>query len=174
MYFLSYSKIPIFHIKENFKEIVKTIQLYTCKTRWYLHAIIIIFKNSIKSIPCSSLSKESVCSAGDPGSIPGLGRSPGGRHGNPLQYSCLEDLIDRGAWWATVHGGHEESDTAAWLTLPLPLLLLPKAISTSRQLSFFFQWQLLLSLLLVFISSPYRVISPSSLESENWEAWWFT
>ena len=38
------------------------------------------------------------------GSIPGLGRSPGGGHGNPLQYSCLENPIDRGAWWATVHG----------------------------------------------------------------------
>ena len=37
-------------------------------------------------------------------SIPGLGRSPGGGHGNPLQYSCLEDPIDRGAWWATAHG----------------------------------------------------------------------
>ena len=35
--------------------------------------------------------------------IPGLGRSPGGRHGNPLQYSYLEDLVDRGAWWAAVH-----------------------------------------------------------------------
>ena len=41
---------------------------------------------------------------GDPGSIPGLGRSPGGGHGNPLQYSCLENPMDREAWWATVHG----------------------------------------------------------------------
>ena len=39
----------------------------------------------------------------DPGSIPGLGRSPGGRHGNPLQYSCLENPMERGHWWATVH-----------------------------------------------------------------------
>ena len=38
------------------------------------------------------------CNAGDPGSIPGLGRSPGGGHGNPLQYPCLENLMDRGAW----------------------------------------------------------------------------
>ena len=42
--------------------------------------------------------------AGDMGSIPGSGRSPGGGHGNPLQYSCLENPMDRGAWWATVHG----------------------------------------------------------------------
>ena len=40
----------------------------------------------------------------DMGSIPGSGRSPGGGHGNPLQYSCLEDPMDRGAWWVTVHG----------------------------------------------------------------------
>ena len=40
----------------------------------------------------------------DMGSIPGLGRSPGGGPGNPLQYSCLENSMDRGAWWATVHG----------------------------------------------------------------------
>ena len=48
--------------------------------------------------------KESACSAGDVGSIPGLRRSPGGRNGNPLQYSCLENPMDRGAWWATVRG----------------------------------------------------------------------
>ena len=40
----------------------------------------------------------------DAGSIPGLGRSPGGRNGNPVQYSCLENLMDRGTWQATVHG----------------------------------------------------------------------
>ena len=40
----------------------------------------------------------------DMGSIPGLGRFPAGRHGNPLQYSYLENPVDRGAWWATVHG----------------------------------------------------------------------
>ena len=53
---------------------------------------------------CSSVSKESACNAGDLGLIPGLGRSPGEGNGNPLQYSCLESPLDRGAWWATVHG----------------------------------------------------------------------
>ena len=48
--------------------------------------------------------KESACKAGDLGSVPGFGRSPGGGHGNTLQYSCLENPMDRGAWWATVHG----------------------------------------------------------------------
>ena len=41
---------------------------------------------------------------GDTGSVPGSGRSPGGGHGNPLQYSCLENPMDRGAWWAIVRG----------------------------------------------------------------------
>ena len=45
--------------------------------------------------PCSSVSKESGCSAGDPGSIPGSGRSPGEGNGNPLQYPCLENLMDQ-------------------------------------------------------------------------------
>ena len=54
--------------------------------------------------PCSSVSKESACNAGDLGSIPGLGRFPGEGNGYPLLYSCLESLVDRGTWWATVHG----------------------------------------------------------------------
>ena len=49
------------------------------------------------------MGKESACKAGDAGSIPGLGRSPGGGHDNLLHYSCLENLINRGAWWAMVH-----------------------------------------------------------------------
>ena len=48
--------------------------------------------------------KESTCNAGDPGSVPGSGRSPREGNGNPLQYSCLESSMDRGAWWAIVHG----------------------------------------------------------------------
>ena len=48
--------------------------------------------------------KNPPANAGDPGSIPGLGQSPGEGNGNPLQYSCLENSMDRGAWWATVHG----------------------------------------------------------------------
>ena len=47
---------------------------------------------------------------GDVGSIPGWGRSPGEGNGTPLQYSCLGNPMDRGAWWATVHGGHKELD----------------------------------------------------------------
>jgi len=54
--------------------------------------------------PHSSLGKESACNAGDLGLIPGSGRSPGEGNGNLLQYSCLENPMDRGAWQATVHG----------------------------------------------------------------------
>ena len=56
------------------------------------------------SLPWWLSSKESTCDAGDSGSIPGSGRSPGAGHGNPLQYSCLENSMDRGAWRATVDG----------------------------------------------------------------------
>ena len=60
----------------------------------------------IAGFPGGLAVKESACNAGatgEMGSIPGLGRCPGGGHGNPLQYSCLENPIDRGAWWAIVH-----------------------------------------------------------------------
>ena len=61
----------------------------------------------LKGFPGGTSGKEPTANAGDireAGSIPGLGRSPEGGHGNPLQYSCLENPMDRGAWWATVHG----------------------------------------------------------------------
>ena len=62
----------------------------------------------VKSLPkatsSSSDGKESACNVGDMGSIPGLGRSPGERNGYPLQYSCPRNPMDRGAWWAAVHG----------------------------------------------------------------------
>ena len=61
--------------------------------------------------PHNSVGKESACDAGDSGSIPGSGRSPGEGNGNPLHYSCLENPMDRGAWWVT-STGLQESDTA--------------------------------------------------------------
>ena len=63
--------------------------------------------------------KESACNAGDPGSIPGLERSPGEGNGNPLQYACLENPIDRGVWRATVHGV-----TKVWTRLSAEELML--------------------------------------------------
>ena len=58
----------------------------------------------IMGFPGGSEVKASACNAGDLSSIPGSGRSPGEGNGNPLQYSCLENPIGGGAWWATVHG----------------------------------------------------------------------
>ena len=57
------------------------------------------------------MAKNPLANAGDMSSIPGLRRSPGEGNRNPLQYSCLENSVDRGAWWATVHGVAKESDT---------------------------------------------------------------
>ena len=68
-----------------------------------------------KGFPCSSAGKESACSTGDPGSIPGLGRSPREGNDNPLQYTCLENLMDTGAWWAAVHGVAKSRATKAYL-----------------------------------------------------------
>ena len=58
----------------------------------------------LKTFPGGSDGKESTCDVGDLGSLPGLGRSPGGGHGNPLQYPCLENPMDGEAWWAAVYG----------------------------------------------------------------------
>ena len=58
----------------------------------------------VHSFPDGSEVKVFACNAGDLGSIPGSGRSPGEGNGNPLQYSCLENPMGGGAWWATVHG----------------------------------------------------------------------
>ena len=58
----------------------------------------------IQGFPGGSNGKESACNAGDLGSVPGLGRSPGKGNGYPLHYFCLENPMDRGAWRATVHG----------------------------------------------------------------------
>ena len=67
--------------------------------------------------------KEAACNAGDTGdagSIPGLGGDPGGGHGNPLQYSCLENPMDRGAWRATVHRVSESWTWLKWLSTDAP------------------------------------------------------
>ena len=66
--------------------------------------------------------EESPCNAGDAGSIPGSGRSPGGGNGNPLQYSCLENSTDRGACQATIHGVAESDTPERLSTCAIPYL----------------------------------------------------
>ena len=63
-----------------------------------------------KNFPGGLDSKESIYNVGDLGLIPGLGRFPGGGHGNPLQYSCLENLHRQRSWWTTVYGIAKELD----------------------------------------------------------------
>ena len=74
--------------------------IYTAK----MLGISLLLLKAHKGFPGGSSGKESACNVGDSGLNPGLGRSPGGGNGNPLQYSCLENSTDRGAWGAMVHG----------------------------------------------------------------------
>ena len=78
--------------------------VYNCPTYNRIYSI------SYWGFPGNSVSKESACRAGDLGSIPGSGRSPGEGNGNPLQYSCLENPVDREAWWVLQSTGSQESD----------------------------------------------------------------
>ena len=79
------------------------IIIYTILLTFQFLSYINIFLNQ-EGFPGDSDGKESAYSAGDSGSNPGSGKSPGESNGNPLQYSCLENSMDREAWWATVHG----------------------------------------------------------------------
>ena len=74
--------------------------------------------------------KASVCNAGDQGLIPVLGRSPGEGNGNPLQYSCLESPMDRGAWWAAVHGVAKSRTRLSDFTFTLPFHAMEKEMAT--------------------------------------------
>jgi len=103
------------------KEKKKSIQIFRLFSNW----IVCFFDAELNEffiyfgywLPGSSDSKESACNVGNLASIPGSGRSPGEGNGNPLQYSCLENPMDRGAWWATYSPwgfrvGHDQSDLA--------------------------------------------------------------
>ena len=94
-----------------------------------LQAILLIFFIEFSShlpqgFPCSSAGEESACNAGDPGSIPGSGRSPREGNGNPLQYSCLENPMDRGARRAKPHGVESVGNDLATKPPHLPHLFI--------------------------------------------------
>ena len=83
-------------------------------TQWHLSAPVTdrdTKAQSRRGLPQGLSGEEATCRTGDVGLIPGSGRSPGGGPGNPLQYSCLENPMDRGAWWLQSMGFHKESDT---------------------------------------------------------------
>ena len=91
------------------------------------------------SFPGDSDNKESACNAGDPGSVPGWGRSPGEGNGYPLLYSCLENPMDRGAWQATFHGVAKSraqlSDYHKWPSLAAAHLGQPTQVSYALKIS---------------------------------------
>ena len=99
-------------------------------TLWYINNFnykfpFLRFNPILMGFPGGSDGKEFACNAGDLGLMPGLGRSPGEGNGYPHQYSCLENPMDRGAWWATVHGSqrvsHNERDSVRMHALTQPL-----------------------------------------------------
>ena len=87
---------------------VKRVELKCSHTHTHSrrHALKVNMRETCKvmGFPGGLDGKESPCYVGDPGLIPGSGRSPGVGNSNPLQYPCLENSVDRGAWWATAHG----------------------------------------------------------------------
>ena len=87
-------------------------------------------------LPWWIVGKEPTCSAEDPGSIPGWGRSPGEGNGNPLQYSCLENPMDRAAWRATVH---EVSESQTWLSSSTTFCYV-RIFAGREELSWLFLW----------------------------------
>ena len=102
--------IKVYHIKR-MKE--KNDYLNWCRKSIWQHLTHSHEKNKNWGFPGGSDGKASACNAGDPGSIPGSGRSAGEGNDNPFQYSCLENPMDREAWLATVHG---VSKSWTWLS----------------------------------------------------------
>ena len=85
----------------------QSLTKFAYSLRYYLCIIpvlSVILNNKYLGFLCGSDGKESAYNARDRGSVPGLGRLPGGGCGNPLQYSCLENPMDKEVWWSTVHG----------------------------------------------------------------------
>ena len=95
-----------------------SLSSFTCIKRLFSSSLLYAIRlvpSAYLGFPGGSDGKDSACKARDLGSIPGSGQSPGEGNGNPIQYSCLENPVDRGAWWATVHSV-AELNTTEWLT----------------------------------------------------------
>ena len=91
-------------------------------------------EDKLRSFPDGSVVKNPPANAGDAGSIPGLARSLGRGNGNPFQYSCLENPMDRGAWWAVVHGVAELDATEHTHTICLSIFLIYGRLSEYSEL----------------------------------------
>ena len=95
-----------------FQEQINNLKICVSRTYNCIFIIVACYHcQSLQGFPGGSDGKESTCNEGDPGSILVLGRSPGKENGYLLQYSCLENPMDRGTWWTTVHGVVRKSDT---------------------------------------------------------------
>ena len=90
----------------------------------------LLFNMLSRTSPCGSDGKASAYNAEDPGLIPGSGRSSGEGNGNPLQYSCLENPMDEGAWWAAVHGVAKSRTRLSDFTLTFHFPALEKDMAT--------------------------------------------
>ena len=86
---------------KQYRDLLDRYNIFSFYSHKFFLPLIVI---NCKAPPGGLDGKESACNIGDPGSIPGLGRFPGEGNGYPFQYSCLENSMDRGARWATVHG----------------------------------------------------------------------
>ena len=92
------------------------LQMHCCVPwvpEWVLFSCLLLVPFILLGLPGGSVSEESHCSTGDPGSITGSGRSPGEGNGKPLRYPCLENPLDRGSWWLQSLAC-KESDTTEW------------------------------------------------------------
>ena len=118
--------------------------------------------------PGGSEAKASAYNAGDVGSIPGSGRSPGEGNGNPLQYSCLENPMDGGAWQATLVHGHKESDTTEQLHFTVSIHWVSNPTVNMRTLPLLQALVLGLSELIV-VRWPERVTVMPTSTSQLWE-----
>ena len=117
--------------------------LYLAMISFKIDGEIKSFSDKQKLREFSTTKQASVYSVGDPGSSPGLGTSPGEGNGNPLQYSCLENPMDREAWWVTVHGVSRVRYDLATKPPPPPHIAGGNVIRWSRfknQVSQFFKW----------------------------------
>ena len=141
---LIYWFITTLLVLEIFKYLLTNPLQYRCVLDYVWVRVCLCFPLPAGGFPGGSDGKESACNAGDPGSIPVLGRSPGEGNGNPHQYSCLENSMDKEAWWATDHGVAKESDKTERLSLSLSMSGIPpqslkqwtESEETYRKLSF--------------------------------------
>ena len=99
-FFLSISLLLQVGLSQETRSIELKLFFFPFRASWKINTPVLEFSSFL----CGSDSKESACKAGDMSLIHVSGRSPGEGNGNPLQYSSLESPMDRGAWWATVHG----------------------------------------------------------------------